>query len=732
MKSESRWKGLIEISLGFVVAIFVTLLFKLTPSQIFLQFEEKTLDWRFEKKIQKKWVERQNARIDDIIIIDIDNRSLEKLGRFDQWPRNYHAQLIKIINAGHPAAIGFDVLFMELDQQDPASDDSLVQAVKAAGNVFLAMSFSEANPDNFIYPMQKPPAGLDYSRFSIQIDSTAQKKFPSINRFDGKFIDLYNASAGFGFANFFAKVHAERSVIRDMPLFVNFCRRQYPSLAMAIMMGTTGITTENLYFNDDQQLQLQVLCPDSQMAQIEIPVDKYGHLLIDYQGAHRTFRYVSYYDVLKNRVPNSIFRGKIVLIGATAAGLYEWRPVPFQAAFPGVEIHANLIYTIMHQSFIRKTGTFFTIFFLCCLAMLVAFSASRLRLCYSLPFVIVLVIGYVFFAHFIFIFGNIWIDIVAPVITIFLAYLSVVSYRYVTVEKDKRIIKNMFGHYLSPDVVNELLKNQEELALGGKRMEATIFFSDVKDFTSVAEKMEPEELVTFLNEYLSAMTEIILKYNGYLDKYEGDAIMAIFGVPLPLEYHAKNACLAALEMQEKLAQLRVKWELERRPQLEMRIGLHTGPLVVGNIGGENRFDYTVMGDSVNLASRLEGANKIYGTSILISEDIYELVEDDVIVRELDFIQVKGKKQPVRVYELLERSDNENDDTTLHVLENFAKGLSIYRRGNWELAYNQFQQALHYNPNDGPALEFFERCKCFIEQKRYVASDWDGVFEAKTK
>jgi len=732
MNRKTQWKGLIEVGLGIFSALIVILLFRLTPSQIFTQFEEQTLDWRYQKKIQKKMAERKDATIDDIIIVEIDDRSLEKLGRFEQWPRSYHARLTRYIDSGHPAAIGFDILFMEKDQTDSRSDDSLTTAIQQAKNVYLAMSFSRANPDNFIHPMHSQPEGFDYARYAFQLSDSGKMEIPRVDRFDGKFFELYHAAKGIGFANFFPREKAENSVIRDMPLLVNFNQHQYPAFALTILMGVTGMKPENLAISPNRQLQLRIPQPDSQWIKLELPTDPAGHLLIDYQGGHRSFRYVSYFDVLKERVPSSLFRGKIVLIGATAAGLYEWRPVPFQATFPGVEIHANLIFTLLNQSFIRKVGPIGSSLLLFGLAILVILPAVRLRFFHSMLLVLTVLVVYGFLTLFLFIRANLWIELFAPILTIFISYFTVVSHRYLTVEKDKKIIKKQFAHYLSPEVVNELQKNRDELALGGKRMVATTFFSDIKNFTTVAEKMEPEELVALLNEYHSAMTEIVLKYGGYLDKFIGDAIMAIFGVPLPLENHIYKSCQAALEMQDRLQKLRVKWELEKRPQLEARVGIHVGPLVVGNIGGEKRFDYTVIGDCVNLASRLEGANKIYRTSILISEDIYEAVKDEIIVRELDFIRVKGKKQPVRVYELIAEKGFELDDNRLKVLAAFAKGLAIYRRGDWEHAYNEFQKALRLKPDDGPSQEFFNRCKRFIDEKRYVTADWDGVYEAQTK
>lgn len=728
----NRGNKIIEIGIGILSALVVILIVRFLPSNLFQEFEENTLDWRYQKKAQKHWADRQGQTIDDIIIVEIDERSIGKLGRFQQWPRSYYAQLIENITAGKPAVIGMDILFLENDAKNPASDDSLLKVIKKPDNIVLSMSFSSANPNNFEYPMDEPPAGFQAEKFSCLIDSNHINIFPSVDRFDGKFIELYNESAGLGFANFIPNQNSQETVIRDFPLFINFAGRQYPAFSTAIIQKVTGLKCGNFEIDNRGKFLFKIPVSDSQFTKIQVPVDATGRLLIDYQGPHRTFRYVSFSDVLQKRVPPETFKGKIVLVGATASGLYDWRPIPYQASFPGVEIHANMIYTILNQSFIRKIDPVLAIIIIFLMAIIVTFIAIRLRLLHSVLLVTGLLFTYGALSLILFVQINLWIEIVAPILTIFFAYTTIISYRYLVVEKDKRVIKTMFAHYLSPDVVNELLGNKEQLGLGGKRTIGTIFFSDVKNFTSVAEKLEPEELVAILNEYLSAMTKIILKYNGYLDKYVGDEIMAIFGIPLPLEYHARNACFAALDMQESLSQLRIKWELEKRPQLEARIGMHIGPFIVGNIGGEERFNYTVIGDSVNLASRLEGANKLYGTEIIISEDVFEIVKDDIIVRELDFVQVKGKQQPVRIYEVLAKKSQDLDEIQLKILDHFAKGLSIYRRGDWQLAYNEFQMALRYNPNDGPSRAFFDRCKHFMDELRYVPPDWDGVYEVISK
>ncbi|MBN1352136.1 adenylate/guanylate cyclase domain-containing protein [candidate division KSB1 bacterium] len=728
MQGNALRKGLLGTGFGILSVIIIYAITKLIFADIFDRFESKLLDWRFEKRIKLKWEARKGAPVDDIVIIEIDDRSLEKLGRFGEWPRTHYAQIVEYVNSGGALAIGFDVLFMERSA-DKSSDDSLLTALKHAGNVYLAIAFSDANTDAFLNRMLTAPENLDYEQLSYNFVDSLHNPFQTLDRFDGKFIELYNAARGIGFANFFS---TKESVIREMPLFINFAQRQYPSLAAAMVMGLLGARSENLVIDPGGSINLHFNIDDSVTQLVDFHTDSEGKLLIDYEGPYRTFRYISFYDVLSERVPAEFFNQKIILVGATAAGLKDWRPVPFQPTFPGVEIHANLIYSMLNQRFIKRSGFWSGLLLSIFLSVAVALFAMALRPFFSVLYSLLLGAGYGFFAIYLFTHFDISVDVLRQLQAMLTAYLIVLIFRFLNEEKDKRIIKNMFNHYLSATVVNELLKNRAQLKPGGKRTVASVLFSDVKSFTSVSENLEPEELVALLNEYLSAMTDVVLKHNGYLDKYEGDAIMAIFGVPLPQTDHALRACSSALLMQSQLAKLRIKWKLENRPLLEMRIGINVGPMIAGNIGGEKRMDYTVIGDSVNLASRLEGANKLYGTSILISEETYERVKDDFIVRELDFIRVKGKKKPVRVYELIARRDEKIDEERQKVFEFFANGLAAYRRGNWELAYNHFQNALRITPDDGPSWEFFTRCKQFMDEKISVSETWDGVYEMMTK
>jgi adenylate cyclase len=321
------------------------------------------------------------------------------------------------------------------------------------------------------------------------------------------------------------------------------------------------------------------------------------------------------------------------------------------------------------------------------------------------------------------------LNIVYPLVTLILVYVSLTAYKYLTEERKKKFIKGAFSTYLAPTVVEQLIKDPDKLVLGGEDRVITAFFSDVQGFTAISEALTAEEVVELLNEFLTEMTDIILGYEGTIDKFEGDAIIAFFGAPTILEDHAAKACKACIDMQEKLAELRKKWLAENRPALKMRIGMNTGSAVVGNMGSRNKMDYTMMGDTVNTAARLEGVNKAYGTYTMISDATYTLARNGIFVRELDSVKVVGKEEPIGAYELLGYPD-QVDDARKSLVELYAKGLGAYRHQNWDEAINHFSAALSTNPHDGPSQTMLRRCQDFNVSP--PGDDWNGAFMIGTK
>ena len=336
----------------------------------------------------------------------------------------------------------------------------------------------------------------------------------------------------------------------------------------------------------------------------------------------------------------------------------------------------------------------------------------------------VVVSHYVLFSHY-----RIVVDTVPPLLETFLVYASLGIYRFITEEREKRYIQSAFGQYLSPQVIEEIIRDPSKLELGGSRRELTVIFSDLADFSRIAESMDAEELVPFLNRYLSRMSGVIQKYDGTLDKYEGDAIIAFFGAPIHYADHAARCCLAALEMQDELGKMRREWEKEGKPALTMRIGINSGMMAVGNFGSDTRMAYTIMGDSVNLAARLEGANKQYATQTMISSYTYEHCKDIVEVRELDTLRVVGKKEVVTVYELLCKKGGLKPDKE-KILSLYGEGRAFYMAREWQSAIDRFGEILDMDINDGPALTYMERCMDF--KQRPPDKKWDGTYIMKDK
>jgi adenylate cyclase len=325
---------------------------------------------------------------------------------------------------------------------------------------------------------------------------------------------------------------------------------------------------------------------------------------------------------------------------------------------------------------------------------------------------------------------SLWIPVIQPVLALVITFALAAVVSYASEGQQKRVLRRAFNRYFSPHVVADILDNAGEVELGGKTIEATVFFSDIKDFTSIAEKFTPKDLVHFLNAYFSLASDIILKNEAMLDKYIGDAIMAIFGAPIPRPDNAKVACLTALEIQEALAAHHSRPDRDpRMPTFVTRIGLHTGKMVVGNIGSSTRLDYTAIGDTVNLASRLEGVNKVFGTKIIISETTYAGAKEWVVARPLDFLRVKGKAIPVRIFELVGARGTVARPIEEKIVR-FEEGLALYFAKDFSRAGKIFESILAGDPADGPSTTYVKRCAELAQVT--LPDDWDGVYILTSK
>ncbi len=486
----------------------------------------------------------------------------------------------------------------------------------------------------------------------------------------------------------------------------------------------------------------------------ELPVDRSGNLIINYAGPQKMFPYISMADMLtdsptapveqliydekKDRWVETKFnvnkaeflKDKILIFGATAKAIYDLRVTPFDENFPGAETHVNIVDNLLRNNFLysSRQEEWQMPLFLLILGTILTLLLAQLGAVSGILLTSAMLAGTVVFDQIYFFQNGLVIAVIFPVFLIGGLYVALTFYKYFTEERGKRELKQTFQKYVSPAVVDEILADPGNIELGGKKLRLTVFFSDVRGFTTISEKLDPRALSDLLNSYLTPMTELVFENRGTLDKYMGDAIMAFFGAPIHYSDHAKFACRCALQSLEKLKELQEQLRAQGLPMIDIGIGLNTGDMSVGNMGSETVRSYTVMGDSVNLGSRLEGINKEYGTRIIISEFTYEEVKDSFVCREIDWVKVKGKILPVKIYELI--SEKAVDADRQAMLEHFKRGYELYHQKQFEAALRTFNDALMKVPDDPVSKLYLVRCEEFIAEP--PPENWDGVFVMKTK
>ncbi|MBL7077183.1 MAG: CHASE2 domain-containing protein [Kiritimatiellae bacterium] len=418
-------------------------------------------------------------------------------------------------------------------------------------------------------------------------------------------------------------------------------------------------------------------------------------------------------------------RDKVLFVGLTATGTHDFNPMPFSARYPMVGLHVNAANTILTGQFIRSPPAWVSFLIVLLCAVVMAIAGLRLHPLLAVGMAIVLMGGYVGAGQLFFNHRALWLPMAAPMVALVAAYLAIVVHNFLAERHEKAKVRHAFSKYVSASVVKQVLEDPDMLQLGGERRTMTVFFSDLKGFTTISETVPPEDMVGLLNEYLDHMSRIIFRYDGTLDKYEGDGIVAFWNAPVEQEDHAYLSCCAALDSVRDLdTVLRPKWLAEGKPDLTVRIGLNTGQMVVGNMGSMDRMEYSVMGDAVNLGARLEPANKAFGTAIMMSDGTRELVAGRIVDRELGTIRVKGRQQRVRAYEVVGRT-GETTPGQERLMEVYRDGLEHYRARRWEDAIDAFRAALALDSEDGPSKAYLKRCKEFLSVP--PDSDWDGGF-----
>ena len=748
---KERWKKILSVSpLKIAVLVILIALFLFFIDAPFIRFMElKALDLR----MVSRGVTPAGG---ETVLATIDEKSLSELGRWP-WPRTTIARLVDVLSEYGAKAVGFDVVFTEPDEnsslkavaelsrevrdaglrddrlqgllekkQKAADTDAILsRSIENAGNVTLGYFFHITAKEVGHLTEQQIAAGeneVANGRFQMFRAKEGADESPLIRAYAAQ-PNLPMLSAVGENSGYFNTFPDSDGVIRWSPLVIKFRGNYYSSLALSLLVQ----------YLDWPMLSLGVAeygVESISLGKVIIPTDESGRLLLNYLGPAKTFPHYSISDILNRRIPADRFQGKIVLVGATATGIYDLRVTPFASVYPGVEIHATVIDNVLHQNFLTHSGwtKFLDICMIVFVGLIMGLAIPRVKAVAGIVLSAALIASFIAANTAIFIRYAVWMNMIYPVLTMLTIYLVITVYRYVTEEREKKKIRGAFQYYLTASVVNEILKDPSKLKLGGDKKHLSVMFSDIRGFTTISEKLSPEELVRLLNEYLTAMTDIVFKYDGLLDKYIGDAIMAVFGAPLDQPDHAFRACRTALEMMAELRRLREKWAAEGRPDVNIGVGINSGDMVVGNMGSEMRFDYTVMGDSVNLASRLEGINKEYGTNIVLSEFTHEIVKDEFTCRQLDAVRVKGKKLPVRIFELL--GDKQDAPCWEEFISRFERGLAQYREGKWDEAIAAFRSVLEIKPDDFPAQLYIDRSEALKENP--PEGEWDGVFTMTKK
>ena len=511
-------------------------------------------------------------------------------------------------------------------------------------------------------------------------------------------------------------------IVRREYMAIQFENEFYPPLGVQVARVYKGLEYGELKLLLTEKLVFK---------ETEIPIDNWNRMVINYCGPESTFKYFSFCDVIEGKIPPEAFSDKIVFLGATAAGLGDFIATPFSSQTPGVEKHATVAENILHEKFLVRGNreVFHDVMTILCICLAMGIFLPLLPSIWGGVGSASLWLGYNYYVYIKFVNDGTWLNMAYPTITVIACFSAIIMYRFMSEEKMRKGVRSAFENFMDPKVVHEILKEPDEIKLGGEEKEVTVYFSDIEKFSSISEKLQPAELIELLNEYLSEMTDIILDHGGFLDKYIGDAIVAAFGAPLAQPDHAVRACLATIDNQKRLRELNKKFKEEGKLQIKARIGLNSGRVLVGNVGSANRLSYTVIGDEVNLGARLEAANKYYGTYTMISERTCELAKDLIETRELDMIRVVGKEKPVKVYELIDRK-GEIPEAKRDVLNIYENGLREYRKREWQKAIILFQKALGKDPHDGPSLTYIERCKIYAQDP--PLEDWDGVYTLTVK
>jgi adenylate cyclase len=612
----------ILLIISITLLILLLHVFSFAPLSI---IEQKLLDVRFLIRGSKEPPK-------DVVILSIDEESLATIGRWP-WPRDILGDIVEELSQDGAKAVAFDALFCEQEKNDPY----FASCMSRAGNVVLPMVFDLGIPEGstlsvpeFLFP--SAIASGSGEPLSLPVAKSVLLPLP----------ELAENAVALGHINM---IPERDGVLRRLAMAVDYGGYVYPSLALWPVILFQGIPKEKIVLERN----------GIRFGDRFVPTDQHGRLIINYHGKEATFPHLSCVKLLEGKLSEAIFRDKIVLIGATALGLYDLRVTPLSSNMPGVEAQANIIANIVQGDFLRRVEKSTEVMFIAATGLLMVLFLPRAGAFLSAGLCFSVLASYLLFTYYLFARYGLWISAIHPGLNIVMTYGAVTIYRYASEEKEKRRIRSMFSSYVAPRIVEQLIKDPSKAKLGGDKREVTVLFSDIRAFTTFSERNRPEDVVHVLNEYLSAMTEVIFEHEGTLDKFVGDEIVAFWGAPAEQPDHALRAVTCALAMRRSLKTLQEKWKKDGKAPLDNGIGINTGDAIVGNIGAEGKkMDYTVIGDTVNLGARLEGLTRSYEEApIIISEFTLKKVEGMIKTFHLGEETVKGKEKAVKIYGIAE-------------------------------------------------------------------------------
>ena len=663
---------------------------------------------------------------EEIIIVDIDEKSLETLGQWP-WERNIVSKMIQNLSDAKAGIIGLDIIFSEADKSSPH---------RFAQEFHLSQSLPDYDLQ-LANTIHETPTILGYvfkfdqnfhTKTSITPDIPAifiEKNLPSSNYLLTPLGILSNLAViqksaySSGFIN---NVPDASGTIRSVPLIMRYEDSIYPSLAFEIFRIANNAQKVTINYSPTGVSTIHA-------GGIEIPTDRNGRMYLNHRGPAKTFTYLSASDIIHNTFDPKSVEGKYILIGTSAYGLMDLRSNPFDNIIPGIEIHATLIDNLIHHDMLLRPDwiELAEIGMIVVLSAIIFLGLSLLR-----PFLLFggfgILLGGMIYLNYTFLFTyHIILNLFFILLTLGTSIVSVLAMNYFFENRQKERVKKKFAQKVSQQVMEDLMAHGSDNALQTRQVEVTIFFSDIRSFTTISEQLgSPDTLVSFLNEYMTVMADPIIESHGTIDKFIGDAIMAYWNAPNHVQNHADMAVQSALKQLSMRESLNAKFSTQFGIHLDFGIGLNTGAVTIGDIGSQGRSDYTIIGDPVNLASRLEGLCKYYHVRLIISEFTYHALQENYTIRELDIVRVKGKSEPIRIYEVL--GQGEVDIALSHELKTFHDALKYYQKGSFEKAIETFAQLEIDSPH--PLYALYKERSLHLESMHL--HNFDGIYEFQSK